>query len=584
MLTNIFLNDKIKLTIYRKDMDKMKKVLSILLVITLVFAIASPATSALYYTDPTVTCETPTIYISGDSNNIYYNDDTESFKIDDILAFLGIDDDGAEEEEEEDDGAILEASMNILLPFIFEGIISGEWDNYYAAVEKEIGDLFEPVRLDENGNIPEGSDSGIGKERTATMQYNKTHDKKDSKGRYGEKTYEFFYDWRLDPMELADELHEYIEGIKLYTGHDQVTLNCRCLGTNVALAYIAKYGTDSLKGFGIDVATSNGADFLSGIISGDFGIDGNAIVRLIMDLQSLDSSISVSPVITSTIELLSNTGVLDTLTDVARRELYAEIEYGIISALATATFLTFPCYWALVSPEDLDTALTYVFGEEGSEKRVKYAGLIEKITTYNDTVKVNVDDILKATSSAGVNLCIISKYGTQMVPVLKDGSILGDQYVSVEKSSFGATTSTLYETLSDEYIAERTELGYGKYISPDKQIDASTCLFPDYTWFIKGCAHGFYSTNERDLILTTIDADRQLTVNDFQWTQFIVFSYDTVAFAPMTEENCNTESWGDADSSVDNPETKDEKLSSMLKSLFKWLRAILEALTQLLSK
>ena len=561
----------------------MKKILSVILVITMVFAIASPAASA-YDTEPTVTCEAPTIYISGDSNRIYYNDDTESFKIDDILSFLGIGDEPAEGEEEEDDGEVLEATMNILLPFIFEGIISGKWDNYYAAVEKEIGDLFEPIKLDENGNIPEGSDSGIGKERTATMQYNMTHDKKDGNGKYGEKTYEFFYDWRLDPIELADELHEYIEGIKYYTGHDKVTLNCRCLGTNVALAYIAKYGTDSLKGFGIDVATSNGADFLSGIISGDFGIDGNAIVRLLMDLQSLDEGISLSPVITSTIELLSNTGVLDTLTDVARRKLYAEIEYGIVSALATATFLTFPCYWALVSSEDFDTALTYVFGEEGSEKRVKYAGLIEKVTIYNDTIKVNVDDILKEASADGVNLCIISKYGTQMVPVLKDGSTLADQYVSVEKSSFGATTSTLYETLSDEYIAERTELGYGKYISPDKQIDASTCLFPDYTWFVKGCAHGFYSTNERDLILTTIDADRQLTVNDFPWTQFIVFSYDTVAFAPMTEENCNTESWGDANNAIDNPETEEEKLFSLLKSLFKWLKTVFDALTQLLSK
>ena len=61
----------------------MKKILSVILVITMVFAIASPAASA-YDTKPTVTCEAPTIYISGDSNRIYNNDDTEGFKIDDI--------------------------------------------------------------------------------------------------------------------------------------------------------------------------------------------------------------------------------------------------------------------------------------------------------------------------------------------------------------------------------------------------------------------------------------------------------------------------------------------------------------------
>ena len=80
-----------------------------------------------------------------------------------------------------------------------------------------------------------------------------------------------------------------------------------------------------------------------------------------------------------------------------------------------------PCYWALVAPEDFDTALTYVFGEKGSEKRTQYAGLIEKITYYNDTVKVNTEEILKATKSAGTNMCIIAKYGVQMLPVVKDG-------------------------------------------------------------------------------------------------------------------------------------------------------------------
>lgn len=575
----------------------MKRLISILLALCVVFT-TMPLTFALD-TEPTVTCDDPTIYIAGDSGKIYYDNGTKHFRIDDIFALIGLDRDNESEEEEEDSGTndVLEASMNILIPFILEGIASGKWDNYYAAVEKEIGELFEPIKLDENGNVPEGTVSGIGPNEQAAMNHAMTHNIT-KKGKYEEKAYSFYYDWRLDPMEIADTLHEYIEAVKKATGHNKVSLNCRCLGSNVALAYIYKYGIGSisnietgnadpeffagLKGLGIDVSTSNGSDFLSGIISGDFGIDGNSIVRFIADTAYFEDSFDVSPVITTTIELLSNTGVLDKLTKVARRELYAEIEYGIISALATATFLTMPCYWALVSPEDFDTALTYVFGEEGSEKRTKYAGLIKKITYYNDTIKVNTEEIAKITQESGTNMCIIAKYGVQMLPVLKDGSILGDQYVSVKNASFGATVSDVYGTLDEEYIAERVALGYENYISPDKQIDASTCLFPEYTWFIKGCSHGFYSTPERDLLLTTIDADRQLTVDDFPYTRFIIYDYEKDIFTAMTEENCNIQNW-DADSKVENPQTKQEKTTALLVSLMRWLTAIFNAIRSLLS-
>lgn len=576
----------------------MKKLFSVLLAICL-FATAMPV-SAAPNSEPTVYCDDPTIYIAGDSGKIYYDNGTKYFSIDDVFSVIGLDSENeSEEDEDESEGtnAVLEASMNILIPFILEGIASGKWDNYYAAVEKEIGDLFEEIKLDKNGNVPEGSDSGIGPEEQKAMEHAMTHNIT-KKGKYHEKAYNFYYDWRLDPMEIADDLHEYIEAVKVATGHDKVSLNCRCLGSNVALAYIYKYGIGSisgienedadpdffagLKGLGIDVSTSNGSDFLSGIISGDFGVDGNSIVRFIADTAYFEDSFDVSPVITTTIELLSNVGVIDKLTEVARRELYAEIEYGIISALATATFLTMPCYWALVSPEDFDTALVYVFGEEGSEKRTEYAGLIEKITNYNDTIKVNTEEILQIAQNAGTNMCLIAKYGVQMLPVLKDGGILGDQYVSVENSSFGATTSDIYGTLDEDYIAERVALGYGSYISPDKQIDASTCLFPEYTWFIKGCSHGFYSTWERDILLTTIDADRQLTVDDFPFTRFIIYNYEDNIFEAMTEENCDIGNW-EAESDIEKPEGDSGKLQSIIVSLMRWLTAIFNAIRELLA-
>ena len=552
----------------------MKKLISILLVLCMLFASAVPAFAG--YAEIKDATDDPVIYIAGDSGSLYYDNDTKEFCIDKASNLLN---NGEGDKKEK----IYEATANILLPFILEGIATNKWDNYYAAVEKEIGELFEPVRLDGNGNVPEGSDCGIGKEAKADRERKMSHDYADSNGKYGEYTYHYKYDWRLDPIELADDLHEYIEGVKRATNRSRVSIVCKCLGTNVVLAYINKYGTDSIKGLGIGVATSNGADFLSGAISGDFAIDGNGLVRLGREL-AVTKNFSIHPLILATIELLANTRVIDTLTATMRKLVYSKIEYGIISALATSTMMTFPCYWALVTPEDFEDGLNYAFGKEGSEKRQQYAGLIEKITVYNETIKKHVNDILLSTKVPGkdgktVNLAIVSKYGTQMIPVIKDEGVLADNYVSVSKSSFGATTSTIYDTLSEEYIAERTAAGYGKYISPDKQIDASTCLFPDYTWFIKNCEHGNYPWEEKRLVLAVIDANEQLTTEDFKYTQFSMFDYSTDTLSKMTEENCNDNYWT-ADKELEKPQSKRELLVSFLRSLLKWFKTLFETLTE----
>ena len=540
----------------------MKKTISIILSIVLIVSAAIPAFARDIGSD--LTSSVPVIYIRGDSNDLAYDNGTKLFSIEDMLNIY----------KNSEEGSFEEAAFNILYPFILKGIAFDDWDDYYDAVYKEISDVYKPIQLDENGDP--NDDCGIPQREKDIMAADMTRNRADANGRYAERTYQFYYDWRLDPILIADQLNEYIEGVKKATGHDKVALSVKCLGSNVVLSYIQKYSTGSIKGIGFDVSTSMGADFLSGMVSGDFGVDGNSISRFANYISNKENAYTdIVHFVSSTIDLLELSGALDSVTKVAREQLYEKIEYGIISALARSTFMTFPGYWAIIQVDDFDDALRYVFGEEGSEKRETYKGLIDKVTYYNETIKKNVYPIMQKIADGGVNLCIVSKYGIPMIPVLKNGAILGDEYVSVYNSSFGATTSDVYTTLSDEYIKAQTEKGLGKYISPDKQIDASTCLFPDYTWFFKGAPHGFYTTPETDLIMQVIDADRQLTVDDFDLTQFIAYNYETRTASPMTTENCNTEYWT-ADDELDHPNTKSEKLRSFLTILFRWLKNILD--------
>lgn len=502
----------------------------------------------------------PVVAIFGDGEPIYDTDGNMIFKFSEILSILG----------DTEDGAASEAVMNVLEPFLLEGIIHDEWDNYYAALEKEIGEIFAEVRYDKNGENPNGTD--ISKSVRQAMADNLKRDTKQTRGSYYVYDYQFWYDWRQDPLKTADEFNAYIQGIKKITGAPKVSVLARCLGTSVVMAYIAKYGTDDLHGVAFNGGIAMGAEIISETISGKFTVDVAALNRMLKDFESLDA-LALDDFINSSLDLVAKTGKAGDI-DLRRMELYGKLAQGVTSALSLGTFFTWPGYWACVAKSDFENAKNYVFGKEGSEKRTEYAELIKKIDNYYSLVTDKMDTLLDELENNKVLVGVIAKYGYQIAPICESCDVVADQYVSVNKASFGATTSMVYNTLTEDYIAERTAEGKDKYISPDKQIDASTCRFPDSTWFTKGISHSFWSDFETDLLYTVITADKQLYIDDFDFTQYIVYDRKTNTVEPMTEENCRTEAWQTSETQ-DNPQNPFEKIISWLTSLFVWIKNLI---------
>ena len=539
----------------------MKKIISIILVLVLMMSLAAPAAA---WTDPNATrSQIPVIRISGDGEPLY-NSDGEK-----IMHFRGLLESKPEDEDEEDN-AVLEAVANVLQPFLIEGILQDKWDNYYANLQKEISDIFGDALLDKNGEPINGT--GLSESRINYMNQRKTEDRKLGRGYYNVDDYWFNYDWRLDPLEVADDFNDYIKTIKTTTGSEKVSIVATCLGTNIVTAYIAKYGTGDLHGVTFDGGVAYGSEVLSESISGKFKVDGNAIERVLVDCANY-GLFDVGEFALATIDLLTASGVLDGIVGVTKEYIYYKVVEGVTSALALSTFFTWPNYWGCVTAEDYETAKNYVFGPEGSEKRQEYAGLITKLDNYDELVRQRIPEIMQSIKKAGVNLGIMAKYGSQMIPVTESSAMISDQIASVYRASYGATTSTVYEPLSDDYIAGRIEKGLGRYISPDKQIDASTCMFPDNTWFYKGATHSNWTSYEMKIMYDVATADRQLTVNDFEYTQFIVYDNETDTATAMTEDNCHTEVW-EANKEEDYPTTRFGKLFAFLKSLIAWLRFV----------
>lgn len=520
--------------------ESAKKALSLFMALLMILPLAIPASAAWcepwdYANNKTI----PIISIFGDGESIHDKDGNKLLEYRDILGNIG-----GSDEEDEGDNEIMKSVLNCVLPFLIEGIGTGNYDPYYEALEKEIGEIFEGLLLDNNGEASDGSQ--VNPEKQAIMA-TRRHQDVSAGGKYSFdlNSYIFWYDWRLDPIVIADQLHEYINDIKNATKATEVAIACRCLGTSVVTAYIEKYGMDGIRGVGFDGGVANGAELISETISGKFSFDGDAVNRFLIDCDAL-GLFSVDSFITDTIDMLSKAGVFDALVGVTKEEIYYTVVEGVTSALALSTFFTFPAYWAAVKAEDYENAKYYVFGPEGSVKRQKYAGLIEKIDNYDKTVRQHIPDIMKEIDEGG-NLCVIAKYGVQLTPFVKSMNIVGDQFTTVSCASYGATTTDIYSTFDDEYIKNRVEEGKDKYISPDKQVDASTCMFPDQTWFIKGANHSDWTDAENRILYNVITADNQLTVDDSVYSQFFIAVKQEGAnqykFAPMDEDNCDNYYW-----------------------------------------
>ncbi len=549
----------------------MKRIISVFLVVIMLFTFAAPACATEYVEYKSWGSQIPVVSLFGDGEPIYNTDGEKIFHFSEMLNMLG----------SSVDGDLGDSLMNVLLPFLTEGIIEDNWDPYYDALEKEIGELFTEARYDENGENWNGSDVSDYVRQTMVKYLSRDTKKTNGHKSYYVYDYQFWYDWRQDPLKTADEFHEYIKGVKKITGCEKVSILARCLGTTVVMAYIAKYGTDDIHGVSFNGSVAAGGEIISEPISGKFELDVAAINRMLADFEA-KGDLSMNPFITKTLDLASKVAMVSGI-QLEETEIYGKLVQGVTSALALSTFFTWPGYWALVTDSDYDDAVRYVFGKKGSEKYQKYAKLIEKIEAYHDTVSENIDGILQKIKDDGVKIGVISKYGYQIAPIVKSRNLIADQFATVKLSSFGATTSSVFDTLPEEYIQNRIDEGKGKYISPDKQIDASTCFFPDSTWFTKGITHSEWTDFETNVLYQVITADRQLTVDDFDCTQFVCFDNDTKTAYPMTEENCHIENWN-LNPTFDNPQNRYERMFAAIRSLIIWLIEAIQLISGIINK
>ena len=513
----------------------MKKIISLLLVTVMLFAVMAPMASAANE-------RTPIVYIRGNGDGIYYPDGTLC-----VAQFEDLDLGGDGEGMDKD--TIVDSVVNILKPFVLEGMIFDKWDNYGRAVYEELKPLFPDSALDYDGNPQKGT--GVHAQTMAdsvaaskSVWYYNTN-----------SSYCFAYDWRLSPYDHVDRLHEYVLQVLKTTGQDQVSMYARCMGGSVLMAYLEKYGDLGLvKNVMFCDVLSNEATVISKGFSGQIEMDAKLIERYAGQLDFCGQTGDgvgfaftelLYEIVFKTMDFFNQINVTDKALD-GVEELYEKLAEALMPALLHAFGMaTQVNYWTEVAEEDMDSALDLVFGKKGSELRTKYAGLIDKIQYYREHVSSDLDGFYKSLDKKNIHYGFFGKYGFMNMPLTADADILSDALVSLTHATVGATTAPIGQTLSDDYIAQREAEGKGKYIAPDKQVDLSTCVAPDRTWILKNAHHDVIECMY-PVIFGFLNGTKETVDTVYSKTgyaQCMVYDYGTHKASVMTENNCADYEW-----------------------------------------
>ena len=544
----------------------MKKVISVFLSVFLVFAVIAPVASAVNEEN------LPIIYIRGNGETIYDGDGNPlALGISDIFSNVANGDFDKE--------TIVETCANIMLPMLTEGLLFDEWDRYGKAVYEELKPIFKGSEIDENGNPINGS--GIAQSRIDASEAEAERDTVN----YGLYDYNFAYDWRLSPYDHVDRLHNYILKVLETTGKDRVNIHVACLGGGLIMAYLEKYGHEGLiKNVMLNEVLSNGATIISETFSGQIEFDAKQIERYLAQMTYCSEigmpggfglSDLLNEIVFKTIDLFNQVTVTDKALDTVE-DLYDRLYKALVPALCHATGLaTVVNYWTCVSKEDFNAALNLIYGEDGSELRTKYAGLIEKIVYYRDHCTSKLDELYdKCENEYDIHIGFVARYGYMNPPITKGADKLSDFLVSLDAATMGATCAKIGSTLSEDYIARRVEEGKGDYISPDRQVDLSTALYPDRTWVIKNAHHSFTTVSD-NITLSFLQGTNYSIRSEGAYPQFSVFFETEGRLEPMTAENSADYEW------VSLPE-EEPTTQTRLASLIRFLTMLINFLSDLI--
>ncbi len=284
----------------------------------------------------------------------------------------------------------------------------------------------------------------------------------------------YFFTFNLvgDPMDSADDLHEYIKMVKEQTGHDEVTLLPVSLGGTILTAYLEKYGHDGIDQIVNAVACLDGTDIVADFYAREWNLSDEFLYHEFIANIFVESNDS------PTLGYLINT-----LLHIFPRSGINALLSGAMSGILDTMMLNCPQFWAML-PSYRYEALAERYLSDNPVLKARTDAFQKARLNLKKNILEAVEDGVRVNSIAGANLDLGEQMYTYFGIVASADKVNSDGIINLSSTTLGATGAPGEKTLSDIEYDGKSYCTNPKHnhISPDNMVDASTSILPENTW------------------------------------------------------------------------------------------------------
>ena len=452
-------------------MKRLKQILCLALVVSLLSAAPIFVRAEFEEDEPAVDLRTadvsgyPTVSIGGGFHWLYHYEpsDLSEHQVRGEIAF--------------DPGAVLDIVMPLLdvIPEALKGL------NFNLLVDKGIEAFqswYGPIQMDENGDSIEKD-----------LSYEESN--WDDWQLYGQSDYfQFGFDWRLDPMENAKKLDDYLTLLEETRSDKAGQYNFLVTSGSapILFCYLKHFDPEMkrLASLVLNISMHNGVSMWGELAKGNMKLDTESLGKLKIEGISMGGGtldVEGIPPLQPLLRILYEIGLFELPERIGKLAVQRIID-RVYEEVMIPYIFTMPSYWTYVPQKDYEAAKKFLLSDP------KYAGLVGKLEHYFTNVLPYADDMLLA-AAAKMKVGVRAGYGFPMWPIAGGTAVQSDNSVDTVYASLGATCSPVDQTFAPWYQQAKDCGKQGhNHISPDRMIDASTCLLPEQTWFAKNKPHG----------------------------------------------------------------------------------------------
>ncbi|MBQ5969150.1 MAG: alpha/beta fold hydrolase [Clostridia bacterium] len=493
----------------------IRKTLSILLCLTLIFSF-----SAVAFATPDVT---PVIIVSGMGSRPMTDAET------------------GKQIFPPEAGPIVKGVFLALGPVLLALMRSPALFDKYGA--KQLHEMLGGLACDEDGNSVRPVESMLYPESVDHYKAEFENETKTEVGmvrKFGESigwenTYFFNYDWRMSPLDIADDLDVMVQHVKEEKNVDRVDIIALSMGGCVMTAYLAKYGSDSIHNLVMASTAFQGVDMVGALFTGDMQLTVTALLDYFVPfLASLN--LKVLPKVLARMSAAAKKDGMET-TNAYLQDVVNGIQPAIYEQILMDTFARSLGVWSFIPADQYDEAKAYI-----AQYATVSDAFMEKAEAMRD-VQVNAEKLLKKACENGTNVYIVGAYGFAGIPVTSKAENHTDNLIDTYHMTGGCTVAPYGKTLNDvEGVTVTNGCGNKSHyhVSTDGVIYAGACMFPETTWIIKGMSHvefGYdHETSDLALWLTTAKDPVDIHT-DARYPQFTELDRSSGKLISLTQVN-----------------------------------------------